>query len=331
MREGDLAVMTLDELLAPVSGEAPGGVDLFDHPDRQQIEQAFEADAASVDWRGIVALIEGQSRLSKDIWLAIYLARAGARMGRIDVVATGCEMLAGLMEQYWDVLHPSLEDYGFIGRRGACESLARIGTFLGPLKRIVLVDHPRLGSYTAEDLERFETEGDAADGFGMFRHAIEETPPEALEQALASLALVRGAIERVDNALMANAGDETGTDFKATYQALDAIRRSLVPYILSESAPDDAGASAVEEPSENAVQRGVGRLDSREDVARALDAISDYYSRREPSSPILVALRRVRGWINMDFMALLEDIAPNSVSEAGSVLLTRTNENSSDY
>jgi type VI secretion system protein ImpA len=323
--------MTLDELLAPVSGEAPGGEDFFEHPDRQQIEQAFEEDAASVDWRAIVSLIEEQSRQSKDIWLAIYLARAGARMGRIDVVATGCEMLAGLMEQYWDVLHPSLDDYGFIGRRGACESLARIGTFLGPLKRIVLVDHPRLGSYTAEDLERFETEGDAADGFGMFRHAIEETPTEALEQALTSLAVVREAIERVDNALMANAGDETGTDFKATYQALDAIRRSLVPYVSTESTLDDASAAAVEEHSEHSVQRGIGRLDSREDVARALDAISDYYSRREPSSPILVALRRVRGWINMDFMALLEDIAPNSVSEAGSVLLTRANGDSSDY
>jgi hypothetical protein len=33
----------------------------------------------------------------------------------------------------------------------------------------------------------------------------------------------------------------------------------------------------------------------------------------------------------MDFMALLEDIAPNSVSEAGSVLLTRTSSESSDY
>jgi type VI secretion system protein ImpA len=33
----------------------------------------------------------------------------------------------------------------------------------------------------------------------------------------------------------------------------------------------------------------------------------------------------------MDFMALLEDIAPNSVSEAGSVLLTRSNDDSSRY
>ncbi|WP_343610908.1 type VI secretion system ImpA family N-terminal domain-containing protein [Novosphingobium sp.] len=323
--------MTLDDLLAPVSDEAPGGEDLFDHPDRQQIEQAFEEGADAVDWRGTVALIEEQSRQTKDIWLAIYLARAGARMGRIDVVATGCAMLAGLMELYWDVLHPSLEDYGFIGRRGACESLARIGTFLGPLRRIALVEHPRLGSYTAEDLERFEAEGDAAEGFGMFRRVIEEIEPGVLEEKMATLLLVRGAIERVDQALMAHAGSETGTDFKPTYQAIDAIRRLLAPYVKVDAGQGEGAPIAAGDAPEQAVARGVGRLESREDVARAIDAISDYYARREPSSPILVGLRRVRGWIHMDFMALLEDIAPNSVSEAGSVLLTRTSSESSDY
>lgn len=324
-------MMTLDELLVPVSDEKPGGEDLFDHPDRQEIEQAFEEGAESVDWRGTIALIEQQSRLSKDIWLAIYLARAGARMGRIETVAIGCEMLAGLMERYWDVLHPSLEDYGFIGRRGACESLARIGTFLGPLKRITLVEHPRLGSYSAEDMERFDAEGDSAEGFGMFRHAVEETPPEAFAEKIEVLMQIRASIERVDAALMAHAGDETGTDFKPTYQVIDAMRRLLAPYAgakdaVEEKAPDEAGEAVHSGP------RGVvGRLESRDDVARALDAISDYYARREPTSPILVALRRVRGWISMDFMALLEDIAPNSVSEAGSVLLTRSNDDSSRY
>ena len=90
--------MPVGELLAPVSEEAPGGLDLYDDPERQQIEQAFEEDPSSVDWRDIVARIEGQSQRTKDLWLAVYLARAGARMGRLDVAVTGCEMLAGLLE-----------------------------------------------------------------------------------------------------------------------------------------------------------------------------------------------------------------------------------------
>lgn len=324
-------MMTIEELLAPVSGDNPGGEDFFDHPDRQQIEQAFEEDAGSVDWREIVNLIENQSRISKDIWLAIYLARAGARMGRLDVAVTGCEMLAGLMEQYWDVLHPSLADYGFIGRRGACESLARIGTFLGPLKRIALVEHPRLGSYTAEDLERFEVDGDAAEGYGMFRHAIQEMSAQDLQDKFSSLAAMHAAIERVDAALMANAQGDTGTDFKVAYQTLAAISRLLEPYSNVPEDNDDTMSLEAGIPLDTGPARASGKIESRDDVARALDAISDYYLRREPSSPILVGLRRVKGWIHKDFMSLLEDIAPGSVSEAGGVLLSRPREDSSEY
>ncbi|PXA97051.1 type VI secretion system protein TssA [Nostoc sp. 3335mG] len=323
--------MQVGQLLAPVSDEAPGGEDLFDHPERHQIEQAFEDDPASVDWRGIVSLIEAQSQRTKDVWLAVYLARAGTRMGQLDTVVAGCEMLAGLLETYWDVLHPSLEEYGFQGRKGACESLTRIGTFLGPLKRIVLISHPRLGDYTAEDLERFERDGDSADGFGMFRHALAETPQEALVDSLSALGAMKAAIGRADAALTAHAGADTGTDFKPTYQAIDSIQRSLAPYIAQPEVAADAAGDASGEPGAGEVQRGVGRIDSREDVGRALDAIAEYYARREPTSPIPVALRRVRGWINMDFMAILRDIAPGSVNEAGSVLLARPEEESSSY
>lgn len=324
-------LMPIGELLAPVSEDSPGGEDLFDDPGRQQIEQAFEEDPTAVDWREVVGMIEGQSQRTKDVWLAIYLARAGARMGRLDTVVMGCEMLAGLLETYWDVLHPSLEEYGFQGRKGPCESLTRIGTFLGPLKRIVLVEHARLGSYTAEDLERFENEGDTADGFGMFRHAVGETEQEALEAALTLLHTMRAAIMRVDAVLMANAGDDTGTDFKPTYQAIDNMVRGLSPYVASaevegvEADSDGTQATLADGP------RGVGRIDSREDVARALDAIAEYYMRREPASPIPVALRRVRGWINMDFLAILRDIAPGGMVEAGAVLLSRPEEESSEY
>jgi type VI secretion system protein ImpA len=58
-------------------------------------------------------------------------------------------------------------------------------------------------------------------------------------------------------------------------------------------------------------------------VITALEAIGDYYRRREPSSPILALIQRARAWVNMDFMAVLEDIAPDSTAEAKRVLMTK--------
>jgi type VI secretion system protein ImpA len=56
-----------------------------------------------------------------------------------------------------------------------------------------------------------------------------------------------------------------------------------------------------------------------------LDSITDYYARREPGSPVPLVLRRARDWVTLDFLSVLEDIAPNSLEEARRVLVTGRN------
>lgn len=320
--------MDVETLLAPVSDESPAGDDLSYDGERQQIEAAFEVpadDGDQPDWRDTLKLIEAQSARTKDVWLAIYLARAGARQGRLETVAMGLEMLAGLFEQFWDSVHPTLDELGFQGRKGPCESLTRIGEFLGPLRRTVLVEHPRLGAYTGEDLERFAVEGTAADGYGMFRAAIAEVPIDELQAQIDRLDAMRDAVRRVDAVLVANADGDTGTNFQPTYDAIQAIRSALAPYAGLEPAADQAvnGEVSAADAGDAAGARLGGRVDSREDVIKALDAIADYYRRREPTSPIPQLIQRARSWVTMDFMSLLEDISANSVGEAKMVLWTK--------
>ncbi len=325
--------MTLDELLAPVTIDAPAGEDLSYDGERQAIEQAFELasqGATEIDWRDTVRLIEDQSRRTKDVWLAVYLARAGARLGRLETVEAGCAMLAGLFGRYWSEVHPTVEEYGLQGRKAPCESLTRIGEFLGPLRRTVLVEHSRLGSFTGDDFERFAAQGDAAEGYGLFRAVLNDTSAETLQAAVARLDAIRDAIRQADVVLteQAAAVGDTGTNFTPTYDAIEVIRNALAPHAglevaVEASAPTDAvtGAAAAEPRS-----GAPGRVDSRDDVVRAIDAIAEYYQRREPSSPVPVALRRVRGWVAMDFMAILRDIAPSSLTDVGTVLLARPEE-----
>lgn len=332
--------MELEELLAPVSEESPTGPDCSYETSRQEIEQSFvrngEEGVDTVDWRGAIQKILAENKLTKDVWLAVYLMRAGANQGELATVVTGSQMLAGLLERYWDTVHPSIEEYGFQGRKGACESLTRIGEFLRPLRRIKVIVHPRLGTFTVEDVERFAQQGDAAEGFGMFKAASEDVPHEDVAAIVDGLDHLREAIRRVDSTLMEHAGDEGGTNFQPTYETIEAMRAAIVPLAGLAPAAEEAPQAAAEEAGEAApagapAARIAGKVDSREDVIRALDAISEYYSRREPGSPIPVALRRVRNWVSMDFMAVLADIAPNSVSEAGQVLLTRNSDQDSGY
>lgn len=70
-----------------------------------------------------------------------------------------------------------------------------------------------------------------------------------------------------------------------------------------------------------------GRISSRDEVERCLDLIIDFYERTEPSSPIPHLARRVRKMVPMNFMQLMEEIAPSGMKEfrnAAGVLDDRT-------
>lgn len=57
------------------------------------------------------------------------------------------------------------------------------------------------------------------------------------------------------------------------------------------------------------------RIDSRDDVVKCLDLVIAFYDRTEPSSPIPHLAQRVRRMVHMDFMELMEDLAPSGLKE----------------
>jgi type VI secretion system protein ImpA len=317
--------MDVAALLTPVSPDASAGPDLSYDSGRQAIEQAFEGPADEVEWAHTISLIEAQAGQTRDVWLAVYLARAGARSGDLTTVEAAMQLLAGLFEDFWENAHPTIEEYGIEGRKGACESLVRIGEFLAPLRRVPLVEHSRLGSYTGQDFERYLDEGASAEGYGQFRAALADTPVEQIADITDRFRRIEAALQRADAVLSEQAEKvgQTGTNFRPTYEAIEGIVHALTPFVSQGVAAESASETTVLPGPSTAAP---GRLQSREDVARTLDLVIDYYGRVEPSSPIPVALGRIKGWITMDFVSILADIAPGSVAEATAVLRARVDE-----
>lgn len=325
--------LEVEALLAPVSDANAVGADLSYDQARQEIEAVFEvtigddAEEAVTDWREVIRRIEAQSVLTKDVWLPVYLARAGARLGDVETVAVGVQYLAGLLETYWDTVHPQLDELGFQGRKGPCESLAQIATFLRPLRRTLLLRHPRLGQFSGADFERFAHGGPDEEGYGMFRAALQDGGDAELEVVLDRLDQIRDGIRRTDAVLTARDEDGVGTNFQPTYDTLSALRSAVASFgtNLADAASDEADAPS----AAGGVATGVsgpafaGRIDSREDVARAIDGIVEYYRRREPGSPVPVLLLRAREWLTADFLTILSDIAPGSLDEVRLVLTKR--------
>jgi type VI secretion system ImpA family protein len=341
---GDIWGMAVDvdALIAPFSEEAPAGPDLSYDPARQDIEGVFDrsisddgSEGDEVDWSQIIRQIEAQAEATRDVWLPVYLMRAGAKAGRLESVENGAMLLAGLLENLWDAVHPHLEEYGYQGRKGPTESLTRIGEFIGPFRKVILIEHNRLGKYSGADFERFRDNGDSEDGYGMFRALLEETADEDLHAVVERLVGIDAAIRRADAVLTANAGDDTGTNFQPTYDAIAEMRKAVMAFAKDQKSEDESAVDSVEagDRSGGGASSGsgaIGAINSREDVHRALDAIMAYYKKKEPGSPVPFALRRARDWVSLDFLSVLEDIAPNSLDEARRVLVNGRNDSSSD-
>lgn len=328
----------LETLLAPVSDEARAGPDLAYDPQRHVIEEAFEAsvsiDASGIadprsdtDWRQILDTIAALSARTKDVWLAVYLCRAAAEAGRLDQIELGVEFLAGLLDGYWEDMHPRLDEYGIEARRSAFDALASAPKFASPLRRVVYADHPRLGRITGEDIERFHRGGDSEDGYGLFRAMLEDGEVrQALSDGMVRIERIETAFRAIDETLMERAGSRNATDFTPLYDVLGAQKRALrnfAPAAVLETAEPVAEGDADAMGERGATQLTSGTARTREDVVRLLELVLDYYRRHEPSSPVPMLIERACSWIRLDFMAVLEDIAPSAVGDARTILRLR--------
>jgi type VI secretion system protein ImpA len=327
--------MTTDvETLLAALPDGGTGPDLAYDPQRHAIEQAFDvsvsidasgaADAkAEPDWRAIVRAIEDQAGRTKDVWLAVYLTRAGARAGDLDGVALGLEYLAGLVERYWSDVHPQLGEYGFQGRKGACDTLASFREFVGPLERIPLFDHVRHGAYTGADLQRFHRGGEAEEGYGAFRAALADGGEAALKAVGPRIDAIKATVHRTDAVLVTQAGTETGTNFAPIYGVLAAIGAAIRVFVPEEIIVEDEWIDTDEQEMPEAASKAktiAAVVRDRDDVRRMLDLLVDYYARHEPSSPVPLLLTRARAWVELNFMDVLGDIAPVALTDAKMLL-----------
>lgn len=111
-------------------------------------------------------------------------------------------------------------------------------------------------------------------------------------------------------------------------RALGTLERgSAVPAATNGAAKPDHAPAAPEVPLRNgngaeapAAFAGAAtalpdRISSRDDVVKCLDLVVAFYDRTEPSSPIPHLARRIRRMVHMDFVELMEDLAPSGLKE----------------
>lgn len=336
-----MSLLPVDRLLTSLDEHAPCGEDLEYDPAFMALEEAARGKpeqqfgdtvipAQAPDWRQVHEDALALAERTRDLRLAVLLARAGARLHGIRGYADGLALVAGLVEQHWDHVYPALDADDANDptmRLNALAPLVDAATGLADLReaavgsgRIPLtVRQIELSAGKAEphDDESVPTPA----GIAQALQAIEGQTPGVLD----TLRSPYQQLLRIESVLMNKVGAQ-GPDLKP----LQTIARWLDGAAAATGADGagEGGAAAAnvafDTPSAgSAVAPAPGALRHRDDVVRTLDQVCDWIQRNEPTNPAPLLIRRAQRLMTMDFMDIIRDLAPEGLSQIENIAGTR--------
>ena len=112
----------LDQLLSPIPGANPGGIEIRYEPVFDKIKEArreeddipqgdWQIERKLADWPLVVKLAtETLEKKSKDLQIAAWLTEAKVRREGFVGLREGLDVLEGLLARFWDHVYPAIED-----------------------------------------------------------------------------------------------------------------------------------------------------------------------------------------------------------------------------
>jgi type VI secretion system protein ImpA len=355
---------TATPFLEPLSAAAPCGRDLdasfelyeLENLVREPEEPGIEGVAATDtrDWKDIASKSQALLRTSKDLRLAVALARAWLKCDGIAGYARALAIVRGLVERYWDDgLFPALDpdDQDPQMRITALHELWGPPT-LAQLRSTVVITNRELGSFTVNDVlaARNAPEARASAARAAPSHvlkALELAPQPTLRATHGTLCAALDDLEatarylstkqegrsRIDPVhlvgsaedrahgrrragLLGRLADIVGAHMIADHPEHAGVAQPARADSTGElSVAGAASAASTNSEPRNGPMASTGEIRSREDVIRMLDLICHYYERFEPSSPVPLLMQRARALVTMSFMDIVRNMASNGLSQ----------------
>jgi type VI secretion system protein ImpA len=327
----------IEALLAPVSADDSCGVDLeygdaaftaFDHATQGKPEQQIGSTiipAEEPDWKSVARQGIALLGRTKDLRVAVHLTKALLHTDGLKGLADGLTLLRRFVETYWEGLHPRLDPADDNDPTMRINILATLATpdLLATLRATPLITSRTVGQFSYRDVETASS-ADGGNGAGLSMASIEAAGMDCdlgQLQERASAAVTAGAelkqLEALLTQLIGGAAAPAFGNLAALLQKISVFLRSA----LARRAPSEASAEEVVGGAAGsggalpAAGSPSGEIRTREDVVRALERISAYYAKHEPSSPIPLLVERCKRLVTMGFLDIIRELAPDGVRQ----------------
>jgi len=355
-----MAVIDIEKLLQEVSPDSPSGEDVeYDPAFREMVNAAlpkpppeFGPDKDNPpeppDWRKVQQKALELLARSKHLRPAVYLSRALLDSQGFSGLRDGLRLLRGLLERYWKTCYPQLDpaDEYDPSRRNIIDDLNSSEFMLNDIRRITLLDLPRLGRFNVRDINLTDKVVKLPAGPDKQLTDLTEIAADFIEKRGEAESIqtaasdVRGCIAAVRdcmdgaNALQSYVAEQAGAAnapqlddlikaLKEIEYALQQIDVTLAEQLAQQGIAEPLPAGVAETPGVSDPDSGLqpamplvtGEVTSRDDVIRWLDKLCEYFKRSEPSSPVPILLRRAKRLVSKDFMEIVRDLAPESVAQ----------------
>ncbi len=357
-----MSVLDVEALIEPISAETPCGENLEYDADFGELERAAQGtpeqqfgntvvEAQEPDWKDVRAKALDLLKRTKDLRVAVYLARAVVRLDGLPGFRDALALVRGLVERYWQEVHPQLDPDDNLDPALRVNALAALCDTDACLKAVLespMVESPGLGKFSYRDYmvaagEMPPRQGEAPPEKSTIEAAFLDAAPEGLVEMAETMAGALADAEGLESSLTERVGMQSSASFEPLTDPLKKISRLLSEQVerrglgaVAESPAEEATTAAGSEGELSIDLDGLDALiansaptaeppplpvasdevRTRDDVVRLIDKICDYYAEYEPSSPVPLLLRRAKRLVTMNFLELLRELVPSGVSEA---------------
>ncbi|WP_299873416.1 type VI secretion system protein TssA [uncultured Cocleimonas sp.] len=340
-------MLDVDSILVDHEGDTACGENLEYDPLFLEVRSAIEGkpeqrigedviEGEEPDWKLVKKNCLELCKKTHSLEVVISLTQALINLEGYAGLADGARLLSGIVEKFWGCIHPEVDpDDNDPTERLNMLALFEDFNFLLSLQKIELLSVKGVGKVSLYDLRNPKSGSDEenADGVdamladAIFKSSdlgVREAVHSDLEKSIENFQKVSSLLKQEEHV-----GDARAPNFEGLLKILKESKSAIAKHLDSVSDSKEETliteidhASASENITVSAKPAGIN---TRADVISAIEKIEDYYHKNEPGSPIPLILQRAKSLVDKDFLALMEDLAPDSLHQV-QMIVGRTEE-----
>jgi type VI secretion system protein ImpA len=352
------SVIDLEGLLQPIPGENPSGESqrysgLYDEiaearrADKDVPQGAWQTELKVADFGQVISLaVPALTSKTKDLQIGVWLTEALVKKHGFVGLRDGLKLIIGFQDQFWETLHPEIDEGDEEGRANAISWLETNVSFAikgAPFtggegysymdwEDSKTFDWPEtIEGLPGEERERYTNLREQADRerrvtAEMWRKETAATRRATCEKVNFLLEECWAAYNDLNRVIEEKFNRNQAPGITGLKKALDEVH-SQVKKLLEEKrieepdavfeTADDAEAGADGTDGADGRSGGVGGpVKNRQDALKRLAEIADFFQKTEPHSPVSYLVQRAVKWGHMGLDTWLQDvIKDNSIIE----------------